>query len=40
VIDGVQLAPDNSWRRYTEEEVSKPGEMPACDTSPVAVLGG
>jgi len=23
VIDGVQLAPDNSWRRYTEEEVSE-----------------
>ena len=23
VIDGVHLAPDNSWRRYTEEEVSE-----------------
>jgi hypothetical protein len=23
VFDGVQLAPDNSWRRYTEEEVSE-----------------
>jgi hypothetical protein len=22
-FDGVQLAPDNSWRRYTEEEISE-----------------
>jgi hypothetical protein len=23
VIDGVHLAPDNTWRRFTEEEVSE-----------------
>ena len=23
VFDGLRLAPDNSWRRYTEEEVSE-----------------
>ena len=23
VFDGVHLAPDNNWRRYTEEEVSE-----------------
>jgi len=28
-FDGVHLAPDNSWRRYTEDEVGNPGESGA-----------